>query len=156
MDGEISPEDAAKLERYFERNPAAIDWMESLDATRADSHDEVEGSSEHLAAIEALRVAVAEAETSPADDPTFAPARLLRFPQYLPSLAAAAAIAVIGIFAWIGVDGSKASSEHQDSSVVEFVSTDIPDASTFVYTDEESGWTVVWVESMEPLPEEHG
>ena len=42
------------------------------------------------------------------------------------------------------------------ANVVEFVATDIPDASTFVYTDEESGWTVVWVESFDPIPEDHG
>lgn len=34
---------------------------------------------------------------------------------------------------------------------VEFVETDLPDASTMVYQDEESGWTIVWVAAAEPV-----
>ena len=41
-------------------------------------------------------------------------------------------------------------------SVVEFVDTDIPDASPVVYTDEQSGWTVVWVTEMIPISDETG
>jgi hypothetical protein len=40
--------------------------------------------------------------------------------------------------------------------VVEFVDTDIPDVSPVVYTDEISGWTVVWVAEMDPIGDETG
>jgi hypothetical protein len=33
---------------------------------------------------------------------------------------------------------------------VEFVETDLPDASPMVYQDEESGWTIVWIAAAEP------
>lgn len=35
---------------------------------------------------------------------------------------------------------------------VEFVETDLPDASPMVYQDEESGWTIVWVAAADAPP----
>ena len=60
-------------------------------------------------------------------------------------MAAAAAVAFIGTVTWLGLR-TPAQGEFEPN-IVEFVSSDIPDSSTYVYSDEESGWTVVWVDT---------
>ncbi|MDQ8201967.1 hypothetical protein [Pelagicoccus sp. SDUM812003] len=140
MDGELSAADADRLERYLKQHPEEIDWMESADLLRQ-LHQECQATT-------IAKETIQEADTG---------GTLLSFASYLRPLAAAAAIAIVGVAAWIGFDQTESASASIEPAVVEFVSTDLPDASTFVYSDEESGWTVVWVETDNaPKTEDHG
>ena len=71
----------------------------------------------------------------------------------------AAAIALVASIVWKNLPSTqlKVTERYAASqSVVEFVDTDIPDVSPVVYTDEISGWTVVWVAEMDPIGDETG
>ena len=147
VDGELSPSNAQRLKRFLEASPKAIDWAEGLELTRSAARQSP-SMLDHSVAIYSIQALIDSKDTKNKG-------KIVRFPAFTRPLAAAAAIAIIGGFAWIGLTPDKASGTL-DPAIVEFVATDIPDASTFVYTDEESGWTVVWVEEMDPILEEHG
>lgn len=138
-DGELSPEGAELLNNYLESNPDAIDWMESLEVahTPAKSDPSPIHRSESVSKIQE-----AIATTDEAKAPAGA---LLRFPALFRPVAAAAAVVIIGTVTWLGLRPS--TTVDFQPSVVEFVASDLPDTSTVVYSDAESGWTVVWVDS---------
>lgn len=140
IDGELSPQDAERLSVYLELHPDEMDWMEGLDAVREKLSSPIQTDDR-----EAARASIFEA-LQPTAPRAKRRGELLSFPGLLRPLAAAAAIAIVGALTWIGVQpqGDKIDS---GPAVVEFVATGIPDSSTFIYSDEESGWTVVWVES---------
>lgn len=146
IDGELSSSDADRLNSYLEQHPEEIDWMESLDALR----DPQELSRSTSVPIASIQQAIDEEESSSSAK------NLITFPAFFKPLAAAAAIAIVGSVTWLGLRPTTSSAPHPEPALVEFVTTDIPDASTFVYSDEESGWTVVWVETDASLPEDHG
>lgn len=146
-DGEISPANAERLNTYLEEHPEAMNWMEGLELARTAANKK-QIKQDHSVAISSIQDLVESNEKKEAN-------KVVRFPSFLRPLATAAAVAIIGGFAWMGLNSGNANNVFTPT-VVEFVATDIPDASTFVYTDDESGWTVVWVEEMDPLPEEHG
>ena len=145
IDGELAPGDADALDAYLTRHPEAIDWMESLSITRPE-----EPPADHATAIAAITAAIA-AEPSRSQ-----PGVLLRFPNLFRPLAAAAALALTFGLAWLALSPKQSAIAHMAPATVEFVDSEIPDASTFVYSDQESGWTVVWVESIAPTPTKHG
>lgn len=140
-DGELSPEGAERLNKYLESNPEALDWMETLEAAPiAEGHQTI-ASKETAEAVSAIHASIA------AEEKTSSPqkqSKLLRFPALFRPVAAAAAIALIGTVTWLGLKTPAPASF--EPNVVEFVASDIPDSSTYVYSDEESGWTVVWVD----------
>jgi len=141
MDGELSPTEATALDAYLQAHPEEMDWMESLDRARA--HWPPAASSRE-GALAKIGDALSAAESRPGES------KLLRFPRLLRPLAAAAVFAIAGTVAWHSL-----TTDHAPDiapSIVEFVSTDIPNASTFIHSDEESGWTIVWVES-QPQPQ---
>lgn len=144
LDGELAPADAAALEAYLERRPEAVDWLESNDLSRQAAFGSLESDGDANATVSAILERIASAKP--------ARARLLSFPAAFGSLAAAAAIAAAIL---IGFDRSWDSNAAPGfghfSAVVESVDTNIPDASPVVYTDQESGWTVVWVAQLEPV-----
>ncbi len=140
LDGELSSTDAAKLEAYLESNPDAIDWMESADALR-EAKTAAPFKTDRDVAISSIQTAIRDEMDSPANHG----GRLLRFPAFARPLAAAAAITLLGVASWIAIKPAEQEAPLEPA-IVEFVATDIPDASTFVYSDEESGWTIVWVE----------
>jgi hypothetical protein len=61
-------------------------------------------------------------------------------------VAALAAVVSAGFFAWYSLSTKAPSLEHlQYSNEIEIVETTIENASSVIYVDEPSGWTVVWV-----------
>ncbi len=147
IDGELSPDDAERLDRFLKASSKAIDWAEGLELAQAEAKEKSDAL-DHSFAISSIQTLIDSKDTK-------RKGKIVRFPAFMRPLATAAAITIIGGFAWIGLTMDK-TSDILDPAIVEFVATDIPDASTFVYTDEESGWTVVWVEEMDPILEEHG
>jgi hypothetical protein len=88
-----------------------------------------------------------------------ASSKLILFPPLFRVLGIAAAIALVASIVWKNLPSTqlKVTERYAASqSVVEFVDTDIPDVSPVVYTDEISGWTVVWVAEMDPVGDETG
>lgn len=152
MDGELSADDADRLHQYLEVNPHAIDWMESnqviVESTRTAEY------ADPKSAWESIRTALnrnSEIEEKSSN--------ILRFPSLFKVLGAAAAVALVSSIVWTNLPFSQPEVTERyaaSQSVVEFVDTDIPDASPVVYTDEISGWTVVWVAEMDPIVDETG
>ncbi len=143
LDGELDASDAGLLEAYLEEHPEAQDWMESLDLVTNARIDSI-SPSERAASISSIQKAIGADETP---NPK-GKAKLISFPAMMRPMAAAAAIAIVGTASWLGLRSNPV--VHNEPNVIEFVATDIPDASTYIYPDEETGWTVVWVET-DPL-----
>lgn len=143
MDGELSSEDAALLQGYLDEHPEEAAWMENLDTVK---NTEI-SAADHSVAIASIRDAIASDVSASTKQET---GKLLSFSSFVRPLAAAAAITIVGTLTWLGVTPSTA--PITEPSVVEFVETDMPNASTFIHSDEETGWTVVWVDS-EPVPQ---
>lgn len=148
LDGELSPSDAGSLHAYLQANPAAADWMENLDTLRSFREGQAAAPERDAALARISEQVRREVEASRSAG------KLARFPAFFAPLASAAAVAIVAGLVWIGFQTESAPSRPPEPAVVEFVATDIPDASTFIYSDEESGWTVVWVES--GSGEDHG
>lgn len=156
LDGELSPQEANLLQLYLERNPEAIDWMESCDlvenaiADQSSRNFQIDTAS----AWESIRNEISKETENPDDTPN-----LVLFPILFKVAGLAAALALVATLLWFNLpnDGEQMTERYAASeSVVEFVDTDIPDASPIVYTDEQSGWTVVWVTEMDPISDETG
>ncbi len=155
LDGELSPANADRLNAYLEVHPKSMDWMEAVDAIRAKNTDPSPTVDDERVAQRVLESI--SPRPSANDAPASRSGSLLSFPKLLRPLAAAAALAIVGIVSWKSLQTApeeEAEFFAMQGSQVEFVSTDIPDASPVVYTDSETGWTVVWVEQLEPIPEE--
>lgn len=138
LDGELSATDAELLDRYLKHNPDAQDWMENLDLLR-EIQSESPSRSDHSASILSIQEAIEGTHATPKKS------KLLSFSGFIRTMAAAAAIAIVGTVAWIGLNPD--AHAHYEPNIVEFVATDLPGASTYIYPDEETGWTVVWVDS---------
>lgn len=154
MDGEISPKEASKLQDYLESHPDAMDWMESADRSRTaafENKDSVDTNS----IWESVKK---EIDSKASENDSSRSGKLIPFPALSRVLAAAAAIALVAVVSWFGLksDPNAGVALASNESIVEFVDTEIPDASPIVYTDEESGWTVVWVAKLDPAPEDAG
>jgi negative regulator of sigma E activity len=152
MDGELPANDADRLYQFLEANPDAIDWMESNQAI-ADSNRAVEYVDSHTSWGK-IRTAISE-ETRGEE----ASSNLIKFPPLFRILGIAAAIALVASIVWKNLPSTQLEVTERyaaSQSVVEFVDTDIPDVSPVVYTDEISGWTVVWVAEMDPIVDETG
>ncbi len=154
MDGELTAIDANRLQEYLETHPEGMDWMESADRARVavfEKKDTADTDAIWQGVEEQIETGTSSSEDS--KDNTIA-----IFPYIYKTLAAAAAIGIVATASWLGLTNRSSSEETfaSNDSVVEFVDTEIPDASPMVYTDEESGWTVVWVAKIDPLSEDAG
>ena len=150
LDGELSPNDADQLHDYLERHPEAMDWMESNqlihDSAMAGPSVDVDSAWQDI-----------EPFLAPHKRSSRKFANLIRFPVLLQTLGYAAAFALFGTIAWTSLMRSPIATTERyaaSGSIVEFVETEIPNASPIVYTDEISGWTVVWIAQMDPIPDE--
>lgn len=146
LDGELATEQAEQLNQYLEKHPEQFDWMEAQSKLRESAFPQAKQNPNHDDAINAI-IDQLPKQPQPSNS------KLLQFPLLFKSIAAAAAVAVIGITAW-NFNSTPIEMIPSSGAEIEFVSSDIPNANPIVYTDEESGWTVVWVEAMEPIPEE--
>lgn len=152
MDGELSADDADRLHQYLETNPDSIDWMESSQVVAESARPPV--STDSQSAWVSIRKAINE-DTKNEEKSS----NLVKFPSLFQILGVAAAIALVASIVWTNLPSSQSEITERyaaSQSVVEFVDTDIPDASPVVYTDEISGWTVVWVAEMDPIVDETG
>jgi hypothetical protein len=152
MDGELPADDADRLYQFLEANPDAIDWMESNQAI-ADSNRAVEYADPQTS-WEKIRTAISKDNGDKG-----ASSKLIQFPPLFRVLGIAAAIALVASIVWKNLPSTQLEVTERyaaSQSVVEFVDTDIPDVSPVVYTDEISGWTVVWVAEMDPIADETG
>lgn len=157
LDGELSSKEADSLHEYLEIHPEAIDWMESCNLVENAATDRTIGLNQVDAASawESISEALSDNMARPDDS-----ANLVFFPLLLKVAGIAAAITLVATLLWRNLpnnDGEQKTERYAASeSVIEFVDTDIPDASPVVYTDEQSGWTVVWVTEMDPISDETG
>ena len=156
LDGELSPREADSLHLYLERNPETMDWMESYDliedATTDPSRRDFQIDT--ASAWESIRRGISNEQENPDDS-----SNLVFFPILFKVAGIAAVLAMVATLLWFNLpnDVEQMTERYAASeSVVEFVDTDIPDASPIVYTDEQSGWTVVWVTEMDPISDETG
>ena len=152
MDGELPADDADRLFQFLEANPDAIDWMESNQAI-ADSNSGTEYVVSHTSWGK-IQTAISEDTGGKG-----ASSKLILFPPLFRVLGIAAAIALVASIVWKNLPSTQKEVTERyaaSQSVVEFVDTDIPDVSPVVYTDEISGWTVVWVAEMDPIGDETG
>jgi len=146
VDGEIDPSDADRLHAYLERNPEAMAWMESVSLTSSGntaSRSEFEAETMRNTVLTEL---ARESRHQGNDRGAF-----LSSPFIFRALASAAAVTLVASIAWFSFSNSEdiaVSQFAESSSVVEFVDTDLPDASPVVYTDSESGWTIVWIDQV--------
>lgn len=156
LDGELSSKEAESLHEYLEDHPEAMDWMESCDLVENAATDRVISNEQADAATawESISREIFEER----EDPDNA-SNLIFFPLLFKVAGIAAAITLVATLLWFNLaKNSEQMTERYaaSESVVEFVDTDIPDASPIVYTDEQSGWTVVWVTEMDPISDETG
>ncbi len=153
MDGELDSRGAELLESRIDSDGLL---METRDAWAGI------GSDLRLDAGPLLDAASVEAEWSALEvklpprqhlklRPDSADEKVVRFPWvWMGGVAAMAAAVALSLGVWIhdagkpstGVD---AFAEFDSDSSISFVETDIPGASSMVYVDESSGWTIVWV-----------
>ncbi|MDQ8185646.1 hypothetical protein [Pelagicoccus sp. SDUM812002] len=140
LDGELDASDAEALDRYLKTHPDEQNWMENLDLLR-DAQVSSASRLDHSESISSIQDAISFKNRGIAKKRS----SLLTFPALIRSMAAAAAIAIVGTLSWIGLHPD--AHAHFEPNVVEFVATDLPGASTYIYPDEETGWTVVWVDS---------
>ncbi len=150
LDGELSPENADRLSRFLESNPDAMDWMESSQLATG-LEPELSGF-DQSAQWSAVNTSIGTHV-----EPERKSSNLIAFPPLVKALGIAAAVAFVASFAWKNISSDPAVVTERyaaSESVVEYVDTEIPDASPVVYTDAESGWTVVWVTEMEPITDE--
>lgn len=147
LDGELPPQDAQRLNAYLEANPDQMDWMESNALVTQASFPTRDTARDSTATWAAVHAAIAK-EDHQEDE-----GKVIAFPKLFRNLSIAAAVAVVGTIAWLNIGPADAPFEESYASI-EFVDTDIPDASPIVYTDEESGWNVVWVEQFNAPQEE--
>lgn len=151
IDGEISPNDADRLHLYLEEHPEATQWMESSQLAAEPFFPNPE-----IDSVDMWRRIRDEIAPEPSMEQRSS--KVIAFPTIFKLIGAAAALALVASLVWktAAPDSGYIATERYaaSESVVEFVDTDIPGASPVVYTDEISGWTVVWVAEMEPIADE--
>lgn len=139
FDGELTQEEATRIEAQLESDPELQAHLESLKAARK-AMDAMPPSSVD---VDAAWSAVEERLDQPVRDNT---RKVVSFPRVLATMAA---ILVIGMSLWIPMRNMGGSADNfeglADESVVQMVETDLENATSIVYLDQPSGWTVVWV-----------
>lgn len=139
FDGELTEAEAARIEAQLESDPELRAHLESLKAAR-----------QAMAAVPPAAVDV-DAAWATVEERLDQPVRednrkVISFPR---ALATMAAILVLGMALWMPMRKMGGSANNleglADESVVQMVETDIENATSIVYLDQPSGWTVVWV-----------
>ena len=151
LDNELNAEETDLLLDYMANHPDWVgeleDWRRMGDRMRQDVQavevDVDRAWSEIQAGIHAeKKAATVISDSHPAERP-----KLVRFYQWLSYSGAAAAAIVIGWLSMVLFNGIPSHSEADYlAAAVEYVETDIEGASSVVYVDQDSGWTIVWVD----------
>ncbi|MEM7792525.1 MAG: hypothetical protein AAF546_14065 [Verrucomicrobiota bacterium] len=146
----MTPEENLRLQAYFDDELPARerrvveDWLESSPEGRIQL-EQWQRLRSNLS-VDALPVPDPEKEWEDVREQIEIPTRRTRttpFPRIIGAAAAILAFALVFRF-------TTAPTPAEESHPVVLVDTEIEDASAIVYVDEESGWTVVWVEERLP------
>ncbi len=143
-DGEVSNAEKKEILALLERDPEAkAYWNKLQEMSDALKGAHVPGA-ENGAHWENLKERINSQKGE-------SQAKVLRFPRYA---TAAAAILALGMGIWFPIRkmGDQSELLGLDASVY-MVETELENATSIVYIDEPSGWTVVWVVE-EELPEQ--
>lgn len=146
FDGEATDDEVAQAGALREHDPEAAEHWRRLAESRRAVKDSVAGETDRIDVEEAWRQVRSQlhAETAP-EGPR---GTVVPFPGWATGAVAAAAVIVLGMLLWPVISSPTApdgAAYTGDANAVSFVETEIPDASTIVYVDEVSGWSVVWV-----------
>ena len=150
LDGELSERERIALESALESDPEMAGRLEDLEnALRV--HKTLIPEPKDDAFINAELGMIHErirAEKNPER-------KMVEFPRLNPgiaSLAAAAAvvIGVAGLWIWNANVQSSPTGAFENDPFIAQVETDIAGASSMVYVDDQSGWTIVWVDEPDP------
>lgn len=130
LDGELTPAERHRVEAWLAEDAEARRELDALRQIR----NSVQAAPTPAPDVEAAWKALSKKlNGSPAK-------RTIPFPV---PLTAAAAIALLGLVLWSSFPGREPTPSPQPVVMVE---TDLEDSTPIVYLDEESGWTIVWVE----------
>lgn len=139
FDGELTESEATRIEAQLASDPELKAHLETLKATRR----AMAGTPDAPLDVEAAWSAVEERLEQPAPSDS---RKVISFPRIVATMAA---ILVLGMAVWMPMRKMGGPAENQeglaDESVVQMVETDLENATSIVYLDQPSGWTVVWV-----------
>ncbi len=138
IDGELPPHEAHAVEALLQQDIEARTYHATTEATRAKIQQATGPSPDTEAEWQQVAERLEDETSNSVSEP-----EILPFP--LKAITVAAAIiagCLIGLQRTPPTASPKALTAGQP---VELIDTTIPNASTVIYVDEPSGWTVVWV-----------
>jgi len=161
FDGELSEQEHASIEQALLNDPDLAEKLAQL-TEQSELHLASFPESKGQAFIEDEIVAVfRQIDEEDESVQTGEDQKIVSFPSWLRSsntwmsVAAALLLSLSGIWAWMQFTPTPgATSEirkNTTDSQVAFVDTDIAGASSTIFQDEDSGWTIVWVDEPESL-----
>lgn len=158
MDGELDTHDADAFESTIDSDDVRSDtraaWLEIRSELRAGAGDPMDSASvaSEWSALESILPSRHREAGKPADENN----KVIRLPWlWVGGLAAMAAAVALSLGVWIqdaGTEqvGGEVLAGYESDASISFVETDIPGASSMMYVDESSGWTIVWVTDPDP------
>jgi len=153
MDGELDSRGAERLDPHVDSDDLLKEtrdaWAEIGSALRMDAGPLPDASTVEAdwLALEALLPPRQQLKSLPAS----ADVKIVRFPWVcVGGFAAMAAAVTLSLSVWMhdagnSTAGQDAFAGFDSDPSISFVETDIPGASSMMYVDESSGWTIVWV-----------
>ena len=147
VDGEVSPDEARRVREALAGDPSLQKTLAGFNTQLALHRDlPVEGTPTPEAMWQDVQRAIRNAEPEPVVRPLLFPWRL----GWAGAIVATALVAVGTYVAYRKPVEITVAAAVDTSTRVEFVEAGDADASTMVYEDAETGWTVIWVASAEP------
>jgi len=155
FDGELSADEKRILEEVLAADPELGEELKSLEmfaelhrSSIPEPKDEVFIEKSFLEIQRQLtpRSSALSKSTNPSEKKEAS--KVVMFPGSrwvfsITALAAALAVTVTGAWMWKSAEVEK---KFSQDTAVKFVETDIVDASSMIFMDEQSGWTFVWVD----------
>ena len=139
MDGELSPDQEARLKVWLDQHPEGRELQQEWTQYRSWINSTPQDG---IKTPEAARADVERAIRRTEDQPV-----PLLTPWKVWATASLVLLLILGgIITWGTRKGSfVVAQDKTPMNEVEWVETDLPNASPMVYQDQESGWTVIWV-----------
>ena len=136
FDGELSKAEATRIKAQLESDPELRAHLETLKTTR----QAMAGRPPSSFDVDAAWSTVEKRLDQPVQTDN---RKVLSFPRMVATIAA---VMVLGMALWMPMRkmGGEANGLAGES-VVQMVETDLENATSIVYLDQPSGWTVVWV-----------
>ncbi|WP_309398268.1 hypothetical protein [Cerasicoccus maritimus] len=140
-DGECSPAEEDAAGRLIREEPEAMPWLDAL-AAQQERFENLPPVLSELA-IEQDWQSLKE-QLAPTATPSQPKKSNLVWPRFW-TASAAAAIILFAAIAFL-LPGNDATAQAVTPNIVDSVETDIEGATPIIYVDQESGWSVVWVD----------